>query len=175
MKKHGQVKEHEIDEFFEKNYIGQHLYYRETLMMLYGQPRRLAQAMTRRTPQENQQLNIIKKKLHEYVVRKGYSISELTAVMDRNNDHEITVPEFLEATKTFLEPSEAVELFNAIDHDKSQTITADEMNVELVCVSASILFEKLKKRAGELNYTAEQLFNMYDNNKSQKMEIEEFA
>lgn len=87
----------------------------------------------------------IKKKLHEYVVRKGFSIIELVAVLDRNGDKEISLAEFIQETKTFLDDPEAVSLFKAIDHDNSGSLTPDEIVVELASVSASIILSKVKE------------------------------
>ena len=77
-------------------------------------------------------------------MRKGYTIAELIAVLDRNNDKEISLDEFLRETKTFLEEAEAVELFRAIDHDNTQTLTHDEIIIELASVSATIILSKIK-------------------------------
>ena len=87
----------------------------------------------------------IKKKLHEYVVRKGFSIIELVAVLDRNGDKEISLAEFIQETKTFLDDPEAVSLFKAIDYDNSGSLTPDEIVVELASVSASIILSKVKE------------------------------
>lgn len=61
----------------------------------------------------------IKKKLHGYISRKSFTMNEFVAVMDKNGDKEISLSEFVAQMKTFLTEPEAVELFKAIDHDKS--------------------------------------------------------
>jgi len=101
----------------------------------------------RRTPQQVQVLLAIKKKLHAYVLRKGYTIAELVSILDRNDDKEISLVEFLSETKTFLEEPEGVALFKAIDHDNSGTLSGDEIVIELASVSASIILSKLKEAA----------------------------
>ena len=63
--------------------------------------------------------------------------------MDRNNDKEISLAEFIQETKTFLNEPEAVELFRAIDHDNTGTLTGDEIIVELASVSSMIILSKI--------------------------------
>eukprot|EP00354_Favella_ehrenbergii_P010241 CAMPEP_0170476108 /NCGR_PEP_ID=MMETSP0123-20130129/17613_1 /TAXON_ID=182087 /ORGANISM="Favella ehrenbergii, Strain Fehren 1" /LENGTH=108 /DNA_ID=CAMNT_0010746997 /DNA_START=431 /DNA_END=758 /DNA_ORIENTATION=+ len=62
--------------------------------------------------------------------------------MDRNGDKEISLAEFMKETKTFLEESEAVELFKAIDNDNTGTLTADEITIELASIRASLILNK---------------------------------
>lgn len=64
-------------------------------------------------------------------------MNEFVAVMDKNGDKEISLSEFVAQMKTFLTEPEAVELFKAIDHDKSETLTVDEIMVELASISAA--------------------------------------
>mmetsp|Transcript_27861 Transcript_27861/g.37221 ORF Transcript_27861/g.37221 Transcript_27861/m.37221 type:complete len:130 (+) Transcript_27861:1382-1771(+) len=117
----------------------------------------------------------IKKKLHAYVVRKGYSLNELVAIMDRNGDKEISLAEFMKETKTFLEESEAVELFKAIDNDNTGTLTADEITIELASIRASLILNKIKESAASSNLSPQELFETYDNDRSGKMEVNEFG
>ena len=76
-------------------------------------------------------------------------MAEFTAIIDKNGDKEISLSEFVQAVKTFLNDHEATELFTAIDHDNSHTLTSDEINLELASVNASIIIDKIKNTAKE--------------------------
>ena len=82
-------------------------------------------------------------------MRKEQTVAEFTAIIDRNGDKEISLSEFIPAVKTFLNDVEATELFTAIDHDNSHTLTSDEVNLELASVNASIIIDKIKNTAKE--------------------------
>ena len=130
--------------------------------------------MARRSPAQMQKLLRIKRKLQEYIVRKELTIAEFTAIIDKNGDSEITLPEFIPAVKTFLNDMEATEMFTAIDHDNSHSLTSDEINLELSSVNAAIIIDKIKERAKEMKFTAAQLFDTYDNDRSNSMDEAEF-
>ena len=78
-------------------------------------------------------------------------------------------------SKTFLDETEAVELFKAIDVDGSSTLTADEINVELASINASIILEKIKSNAKESGISPVELFETFDNDKSGTLTVEEFS
>ena len=122
-------------------------------MQKYGQPHKIPSAVLKRNSQQNAMLLAIKNKLHDYVTRKTFTITEFCAIVDKNGDKEISVNEFVAQVKTFLSEAEAMELFKAIDHDSSHTLTVDEINLELASVNASLILEKIKASASELNMT----------------------
>lgn len=174
MARRGEVREDEILRFFDEHCIGSFLFFKETLMLKYGQPHKIPNAMARRSPAQAQKLLRIKRKLQEYIQRKELTVAEFAAIIDKNGDKEITLPEFIPAVSTFLSDVEATEMFTAIDHDNSHTLTADEINLELASVNAAIVIDKIKARAKEMNFTAAQLFDTYDNNRSNRMDEAEF-
>ena len=92
-------------------------------------------------------LTSIKKKFYEHIVRKGFTVGEFTAIVDRNRDKEISLSEFVAQVKDFLPDHEAVELFRAIDHDGNNSLTSDEINYELAGVNAAMIIDKVKKAA----------------------------
>jgi len=112
--------------------------------------------------------------LQDYIVRKGLTVAEFTAIIDKNGDKEISLPEFIPAVKTFLNDVEATEMFKAIDHDNSHTLTADEVDLELASINAAIINDKIKENAKSQNYTAAQLFDSFDDNNDDKMDRAEF-
>ena len=65
-------------------------------------------------------------------------------------------------------------MFTAIDHDNSHSLTSDEINLELSSVNAAIIIDKIKERAKEMKFTAAQLFDTYDNDRSNSMDEAEF-
>ena len=168
------MRENEIINFFDENKIGHLFFYKETLMTKYGKPLMIPSAVARRTPAQMTKLLRIKKKLQEYIVRKGLTIAEFTAIIDKNGDKEISLTEFIPAVKTFLNDVEATEMFTAIDHDNSHTLTSDEVTLELASINAAIIIGKIKDTAKEQKFTPVQLFEAYDNDHSGKMDEAEF-
>lgn len=45
---------------------------------------------------------------------------------------------------------EAVELFKAIDHDNSGSLTIDEITVELASINAAMILQKIKTAAEDV-------------------------
>ena len=76
--------------------------------------------------------------------------------------------------KTFLNDTEATQLFKAIDHDNSQSLTVDEISTELASITAAQILDKVKATAKANNYEAAEIFEVYDMDKSGTMEINEF-
>jgi len=68
-----------------------------------------------------------------------------------------------------------MELFRAIDYDSSHTLTVDEIQLELASVNASLVLEKVKTNAKEMDMTPDMLFDTYDNDRSGKLGKEELA
>ena len=69
---------------------------------------------------------------------------------------------------------DATELFTAIDHDNSHTLTSDEVNLELASINAAIIIDKIKDSAKDQNFSAAQLFDSYDGDRNGKMDQSEF-
>lgn len=88
------MREDEIQSFFEANRIGDLLFYNETLMKKYGQPHKIPSAIARRSKTQTRNLLTIKKKLQDHIERKGYTLDEFIAVIDKNGNKEISVSEF---------------------------------------------------------------------------------
>ena len=174
-REYGLVKDDEIAAFFESNKIGEQLFYRQTLIQSYGQAHKMPASVQKRTPQQNAMLLAIKNKLHDYFTRKDFTMPQFMAIIDKNGDKEISVNEFVAQVKTFLSEPEAMELFRAIDYDSSHTLTVDEIQLELASVNASLVLEKVKTNAKEMDMTPDMLFDTYDNDRSGKLGKEELA
>ena len=63
MAQKGEVREDEIISFFDKNSIGNFLFFKECLVKKYGKPHKIPNAMAERTPAQTQKLLRIKRKL----------------------------------------------------------------------------------------------------------------
>jgi len=108
---------------------------------MYGKPKEMPSITAKRTPMQIQRLNQIKKKLQDFLTRKNFTLREFYRLVDVNNDQEIDVNEFSQRVSTFLQTTEAVELFKSIDHDGSNSLTTDEIHLELASIEASMLME----------------------------------
>ena len=131
----------EIEMFFEKHNFNGQFFYRQALMSMYGKPKEMPSITAKRTPMQIQRLNQIKKKLQDFLTRKNFTLREFYRLVDVNNDQEIDVNEFSQRVSTFLQTTEAVELFKSIDHDGSNSLTTDEIHLELASIEASMLME----------------------------------
>lgn len=117
----------------------------------------------------------IKKKLQDHIERKSYTLEEFIAVVDKNGNKEISVAEFEAQTKTFLRADEAVALFRAIDHDNSNSLTVDEIKIELASIDAAMILKKVKASLEETKMDSFNTLASFDDDQSGKMEINEFS
>ena len=82
--------------------------------------------------------------------------------------------EFSKQVSNFLPDHEAIELFKAIDHDGNNYLTSDEINYELAGINAAMILNKVKEAAVKAKMTALDFFETFDNDRNDKMTIDEF-
>lgn len=76
-------------------------------------------------------------KLYEHMSAKDHSLDDLFAIMDRDKNNSIDIEEFKRGVKDALSDHQAQVLFNAIDIDKSLTLTRDEIAIELSTINCA--------------------------------------
>lgn len=117
----------------------------------------------------------MKKELEKFLIRKNYTLNEFYRIIDKNDDQSISLNEFVLAVKTFLTEDFAINLFKAIDHNNTKELSKDEFHMELASVQASFYIKKIRSRAKEANFTAETLFDTYDDNGDGQLDRAEFG
>lgn len=99
---------------------------------------------------------------------------DLYEICNREKAKEITGNSFCDGLKSVLTFSEADLLFKAIDHDKSRTISVEELAAELAVINAAIVFEELRNRIADSKISFDQAFDAVDTNMSGDIDIGEF-
>ena len=72
-----------------------------------------------RSPVEEKKLQTIKMKLYAELKKKNYSLEDFFGVLDKNKSKSLTLEEWTNGTKGYMNDEESVALFRAIDVDKS--------------------------------------------------------
>lgn len=102
-------------------------------------------------------LNRIKKLLLEYMIKNNLNVDEIFAVITKKNQTQIGPEDFANAFKAKipeLSNEDVVDLFRAIDIDRSGKIDICEVKLELSNVNAAMVLRELKNS----KKTVEQLF-----------------
>ena len=99
--------------------------------------------MTRKSAAEVKELLHLKTKLYNFVKKKNYSLEELFAILDKNKNNEVDLEEMINGLGSALGESGCTTLFRAIDIDRSNSLTIDELRQELDVINAALVLDKI--------------------------------
>jgi len=105
-------------------------------------------------------------------------LDDFFAILDKNQDKELSLSEMLTGLKDFLDEDDITELFAAVDIDKSGSVTVDELRSELDVINAAYVLDQIKKTCDESaggNSTIDKLFETIDDDESGHIDVLEFS
>jgi len=85
------------------------------------------------------------------------------------------VKEFVNGLKDYLTSNEATTLFKAIDHDGNNVLTTDEISVELATINCALIMDMITRNKNTSGMSVKDLFNTYDMDSNNKMDVIEFS
>lgn len=107
--------------------------------------------------------------------KNNWSLSTLYKMCDKAGTKTVTIVDFQNALKGCLDANEANKLFSAIDHDRSQTCSEEEMIAELAIINAATVFDKIRDTISRGNISIHEMFESCDHDRDNALSIDEFA
>ena len=125
--------------------------------------------------QSNPQLTSIKGKIQEHIMKHDYSLEVIFKFLDKDKSNDVSIEELTRGLKELLTAEECRILFLAVDKDHSGGISYDEIITECSKINCGYVLSKMKSvLQGSKDMTPEKVFDLYDRDRSNKMEITEF-
>jgi Ca2+-binding EF-hand superfamily protein len=114
-------------------------------------------------------------KLYAELKKKNYSLEDFFGVLDKDKSKSLTLEEWTNGTKGYINDEESVALFRAIDVNKSGSLEFPEITQELISIRAAMALDSLEKVfVGGKSDAAAQIFE-FDKDKSGTLDAIEFS
>lgn len=168
--------EEEVAQLWGAYEIDQKFLYYDSLIQIsnpaYGKPNALLQHASKIAP--NPKLNLIKEKLSNHLRKSDLSVEEFFRFLDKNKSAGINIEELSRGTKDLFTEEEARIFFLEVDKDKSGEISYSEIISECSRINCQYVLGKIKRVIEDGKKDPGHVFDTFDSNKSNQMEITEF-